>query len=126
MAGTPETPIVRMAARTLFPPGSAALLPAAAVLLQQVGVAFQNEPGSVRVISATDSQPFRSVQFPSNFQLSAARAQAAETILAAASGHAARWSSEGHAAADPIASNASTEGREQNRRVDVVLNRPSP
>jgi type VI secretion system protein ImpK len=63
------------------------------------------------------------VQFPSNFQLSAARAQAASSAIARTIGDAGRLRAEGRADADAIASNATAEGREQNRRIEVVLHR---
>jgi type VI secretion system protein ImpK len=73
------------------------------------------------VIDYTDNQPFRSVRFPSNFQLSAARANAVRAIIARDAGDPARVSSEGRADADPIAPNTTAEGREQNRRIEIVL-----
>ena len=71
----------------------------------------------------TDNQPIKTVQFPSNFQLSQARADAAKAIIAKALGDPARITAQGHADADPLASNATPEGREQNRRIEVVLRR---
>ena len=64
------------------------------------------------------------MQFPSNFQLSAARAQAVRTIIARVIGDAGRVSAEGRADADALASNATQEGREHNRRIEIVLRRP--
>jgi type VI secretion system protein ImpK len=63
------------------------------------------------------------VQFPSNFQLSTARAKAASAVVAHTLGNPARLSAEGRADADPIASNKTAEGREQNRRIEIVLHR---
>jgi type VI secretion system protein ImpK len=77
----------------------------------------------VQVIDYTDNQPTHTVQFPSNFQLSTARAKAAGAVLASALGGTARVSSEGRADADPIAPNTTPEGREQNRRLEIVLHR---
>jgi len=77
----------------------------------------------VRVIGYTDDQPIRTIAFPSNFQLSTARAQAASNIIAATIGDPARLTVEGRADADPIAPNTTPEGRERNRRIEVVLNR---
>jgi type VI secretion system protein ImpK len=77
----------------------------------------------VKVIGYTDSEPIRTIAFPSNFQLSTARAQAASTIFGAALGVASRITVEGRADADPIAPNATPEGRERNRRIEVVLTR---
>jgi type VI secretion system protein ImpK len=63
------------------------------------------------------------VRFPSNFQLSQARAEAASAIISKALGEPGRITVQGHGDADPIASNATPEGREQNRRIEVVLRR---
>ena len=64
------------------------------------------------------------MQFPSNFQLSAARAEAARAILRRTLGDPARITAEGRGESDPIASNATPEGREQNRRIEIILHRP--
>ena len=92
-------------------------------LLDRIGLALKEEPGSVQVIGYTDDQPIRTITFPSNFQLSAARAQAASAIIATTVGDKSRLTAEGRADADPIASNATAEGRERNRRIEIVLNR---
>jgi len=92
-------------------------------LLERIGAALKEEPGTVQVIGYTDNQPIRTVRFPSNFQLSAARADAARAIIAHTVGDPSRISSEGRADAEAIASNATPEGREQNRRIEVVLHR---
>jgi type VI secretion system protein ImpK len=121
--GTPATPILRVSNRGGFAAGGAVLQPPLVAVLQRIGTALKAEPGPIQVISYTDSEPIRTVQFPSNFQLSAARAQAARSVLARALGDAARLSAEGRADADPIASNATADGREQNRRIEIVLHR---
>jgi type VI secretion system protein ImpK len=121
--GTDTTPIVRIADRGMFASGSAAVQPAAVPLLERIGAALKDQSGTLLVLSYTDSQPIRRVQFPSNFQLSAARAQAARTIIARSVGDAGRVRAEGRADADPIATNATAEGREQNRRLEIVLRR---
>lgn len=122
--GTPATPIIRVNTRTGFSSGSAALRAPLAAVLQTIGRALAAEPGPVQVIAYTDNQPIRTVQFPSNFQLSVARARAARAVIARTIGDAKRLSAEGRADADPIASNATAEGRAQNRRIEIVLHRP--
>jgi type VI secretion system protein ImpK len=107
----------------MFGPANATVQAASVALLERVAGALRNEGGTLRVIAYTDNQPVRTVQFPSNFQLSAARANAVRAILGRAIGDPARISAEGRADADPIAPNATVEGREQNRRIEIVLHR---
>ena len=121
--GTAATPILRIPSRYVFATNSASVLPAALPLLQQVAASLKDLPGSMQIIGYTDNQPVRMVQFPSNFQLSAARAQSVRAIVARTIGDAGRVSAEGRADADAIAPNATPEGREQNRRIEIVLSR---
>lgn len=121
--GTPAQPLVRIIGRNMFASGSATLTPSFKPLLERIGLALKEEIGPVKVVGYTDSEPIRTIAFPSNFQLSTARAQAASTIIGAALGEPSRISVEGRADADPIAPNATPEGRERNRRIEVVLTR---
>lgn len=126
VAGTAAQPLVRVAGSGLFAPGSAAVQPAFKALLSRIGQALGGEAGKIRVIGYTDDQPVRTIAFPSNAQLSTARAQAASAVVAAGVGDASRVSFEGRADAEPIASNATAEGRERNRRIEIVLSRQGP
>jgi type VI secretion system protein ImpK len=123
---TASTPIVRLNNRGMFAPGSAVIEPRFLPLIERIGAALQSEKGTIQVIGYTDNQPIHTVRFPSNFQLSVARAAAAAAILGKAVGDSSRLSAEGRGEADPIASNVTREGREQNRRIEIVLHRPSP
>jgi type VI secretion system protein ImpK len=123
VVGTPATPIVRVSNSNGFAAGRATLPPGLTAVLERIGAALKSEAGSVQVIDYTDDQPTHTVQFPSNFQLSTARAKAAGAAVAHTLGNPARVSSEGRADADPIASNKAAEGREQNRRIEIVLHR---
>jgi type VI secretion system protein ImpK len=120
----PPNPIVRLRNRGMFASGSAAIEPRFVPLLNQVGAALKGEPGAIQVIGYTDNQPIHTVQFPSNFQLSAARAQAARALIARALGSASRISAEGRGEADPLNDNATPEAREENRRIEIILHRP--
>ena len=122
--GTDAVPVVRIRNRGLFASGSAEVQATFDGLLERIGQVLGRGAGAVQVIGYTDNQPIRSVQFPSNFQLSAARAKAAAAIIGRAIGSPARISTEGRAYADPIGNNATAEGREENRRIEVVLRRP--
>jgi type VI secretion system protein ImpK len=124
VVGTSAIPVFRIRNGSGFNAGSSVIQPGLAGVLERVGAVLKNEPGTVRVIAYTDNQPVKTVKFPSNFQLSDARAKAAKAVIARDIGDAARLTSEGRADADPVMSNATAEGREQNRRIEVVLHRP--
>ena len=121
--GDRATPIVRIRNRGLFQSGSATVAPNYIRLLERIGEALKAEKGPVQVIGYTDNQPIHTVQFPSNFQLSAARADAARAVIVKALGDPARVRAEGRADANPVGSNATPEGRDENRRIEVVLRR---
>lgn len=121
--GTGSAPNLRINNRGMFQSGSATLQPAIMPLLERIGLALKSETGRVQVIGYTDNQPIRTVQFASNFQLSTARASAAKTVMSHTVGDLTRIVAEGRADADPIAPNTTAEGREQNRRIEIVLHR---
>ncbi len=121
--GDRATPIVRIRNRGMFPSGSATVSPNYVHLLERIGDALKAEKGPVTVNGYTDNQPIHTVQFPSNFQLSAMRAEAASAIIVGALGDPGRVAAQGRAEANPVASNASPDGRDQNRRIEVVLRR---
>jgi type VI secretion system protein ImpK len=121
--GTDATPVLRVPGALLFAGVNARVLPQGEKLLARVAAVLQAEPGRIEVLGYTDSEKVHTVAFPSNFQLSAARAQAVRAALAHAL-PAARLTAEGRADADPVAPNSSAEGRAQNRRVEIVLHRP--
>jgi type VI secretion system protein ImpK len=120
---TPPTPIIRINNRGMFASGSASVEAKFVPLLKTIGEALEHEKGSVNVIGYTDNQPIHTVQFPSNFQLSAARADAAKAIISAGLSDTSRVAAEGRGEADPLNKNSTPEEREENRRIEVVLNR---
>lgn len=78
--------------------------------------------GSVRVVGHTDSVPVQtSNPFQSNQGLSEARARTIADLLVKAGVPAGLVTSEGKAAVEPIADNATREGRARNRRVEIIL-----
>jgi len=121
LLGTPAAPMVRLIDRAMFKPGSATVATASLPMLERVAAALGNERGTLRVIDYADNQPVHSVRFPSSFQLSTARAEAVRAILARKIGDPARVAAEGRGDAEPIVSNATAEGREQNQRIEIVL-----
>ena len=69
----------------------------------------------------TDNQPIHTVQFPSNWQLSQARADAVAKVIAAKLTDPKRMRAVGKGDDDPIAPNTTPEGRQSNRRTEVVV-----
>jgi type VI secretion system protein ImpK len=119
--GTPTSVTIRIPDRVIFAQGSAEVLKASLTTLDHVAAALRGEPGAVRVIDYSDNQPVHTVRFPSSFQLSEARAKAVRTVVARNLPDPSRVTAEGRAAADPVAPNSTAEGRERNRRVEIVL-----
>ena len=123
IVATPSATILRLPAKALFPGALATTSKEGEALLAKVGQALKPEAGPIQVLGYTDNTPTRTVKFPSNFALSKARADLIKDRLAKIAGNPARFSAEGRAEADPVARNDTAEGREQNRRVDIVLPR---
>ena len=119
--GDQQRLLVRIKNRGMFPSGSAALDPRFQDILRRIGEGLKEEPGRVQVQGHSDNQPIRTVRFPSNFALSLARAQEAMAVIVAANGTPSRFTAEGRGDTEPLASNATPEGREENRRIEVVL-----
>ncbi len=121
-SGTAATPVIRIANRGLFSAGNAALQSSACHCLRESGQHLRpsREPSSGRLYRQS---AIRTVAFPSNFQLSLARAQAARTVVRRTFGMHRGSALRGRADADPVVSNATAEGREQNRRIEFVLHR---
>src|SRR5262249_49169728 len=121
--GTPAQPLVRITGKGMFASGSATLTPSFKPLLDRIGLARKEEGGPQKATAHTHAQPIRPIASPSNFQLSLARAETASKIIATTIGDPKRLTAEGRADADPIAPNTTPEGRERNRRIEIVLNR---
>jgi type VI secretion system protein ImpK len=123
--GTVTQPIVRINNLGLFGSGSAVVESGDASLLQKIGTALGRETGTIVVTGYTDNQPIHTLQFPSNFELSTSRAQAAAAILDQTVGDESRITAQGMGDADPVGDNGTAAGRAQNRRIEILLNHPS-
>ena len=119
LVGSPGQPVIRIQSAGMFASGSAVITPRYLPILARIGAALRSRPGPVRIVGYTDAAPIHTVAFPSNYQLSRARAQAAGDALARTIDRA-RLGEEGRADADPIASNATPDGRQQNRRIEIA------
>jgi type VI secretion system protein ImpK len=90
-------------------------------LLGRIADALERVPGQVRVTGHTDSQPIRSVRFPSNWHLSQERARSVAQVLGRRISAPERLTAEGRADAEPIAPNDTPANRARNRRVEILL-----
>jgi type VI secretion system protein ImpK len=112
---------IRIRGDGLFDSGQAIVKPAFQNLLQQIGAELNTVQGKVLVTGHTDNVPIRTLQFPSNWHLSKARADSVVAILAAGGNNAGRFLSEGRADTQPVAPNDTPQNRALNRRVDIIL-----
>jgi type VI secretion system protein ImpK len=119
----PSTVRVRTTVGQLFRSGSDQLDPERLPLFERIAKAIETEPGPVRVEGYTDSDRVSSVAFPDNVALSQARAETVAGLIRRHLTDAGRVSTEGYGDAQPIASNSTSEGKAQNRRVEVVIQR---
>ena len=92
-------------------------------VLKRIGEALAEVKGEVLITGHSDNQPIRSMRYPSNWHLSAARADAVKGALSSFI-EPARMRSDGKADAEPVAANDTPANRARNRRVDIVLLSP--
>ena len=117
---------MRLAERVLFPTGSAAVSSDGRRALRPVAEVLRTAKGRlVRVEAHTDDIPIRTDAFPSNWELSTARAAAVVRQLQEAGVNPALLAGTGFADAQPLASNETSEGRAQNRRIEMTLLSPA-
>jgi chemotaxis protein MotB len=110
--------------KVFFDSGDATLKPYARKLVDKIaGVVRDERKHPVVVEGHTDSQPIGGHQYPSNWELSGARASAVVRDFEANGVLQRRMSVAGYANQEPIATNSTPEGRAKNRRVEVVLSR---
>jgi chemotaxis protein MotB len=108
----------------LFDSGSAVVKDGGRPTLVEIGRIIDHEgTHPVQVEGHTDDQPINTSQYPSNWQLSGARAAAVVQQLSSAGVSGKRMSLAGYAAQHPVAGNATPKGRAQNRRVEIILTR---
>ena len=116
---------IRVASGSLFGTGSSKVSASGGRVLATVGANITGyNDYDIRVEGHTDNVPIGPVlarTFKSNWELSVARAASAVRFLSENGVDASRLSAVGYGEFSPIADNSSASGREQNRRVEVVL-----
>ena len=105
----------------LFPTGASVLDIQARDTLSTLAGVLRDVPNSVRVEGHTDNVPIATAQFPSNWELSAARAASVVHLFADQGLQPARLAMVGYGEFRPREDNTSAGGRNRNRRVMVII-----
>lgn len=105
----------------LFPSGAAALTSEANRIIAEIGSVLVTMDYPMRVEGHTDNLPISTRQFPSNWELSAARAAGVVHVLGRSGIAPERMQVVGHGEFRPLASNVDAEGRNRNRRVTIIV-----
>lgn len=119
--------VITIPDQVLFNSGEAAVRPEALRFLEGLGAAILELDRHTRVEGHTDDVPIRTAQFPSNWELSAARAVMVVRVLSELYGVPANHlTAVGHADTRPVTGNSDAEQRAKNRRVEVVILEQAP
>jgi chemotaxis protein MotB len=105
----------------LFPSGEDEIAADSYPTVQKIADAMNKVPNPVRAEGHTDSIPIHNSHFRSNWDLSAARSIALVELLTQYGVSPRRLSIAGYGDTDPIENNDTEQGRQKNRRVDVVI-----
>lgn len=112
---------VELNSNMLFGVGNAALSDEALNVLWKVARPIRNLNNSIQVEGFTDNIPINTFEYPSNWELSAARAASVVHLFAKYGIAPERLAAVGYGEHHPVEDNASIEGRERNRRVVIVI-----
>jgi chemotaxis protein MotB len=117
--------VLEINASVLFDSGEAVLQGGAVKTLTQVANVLEQGDQAIEVEGYTDDIAINNPRFPSNWELSSARASSVVRLLIEHGVAAERLTAVGSAANHPVASNTTPEGRARNRRVTVTLLAPA-
>jgi chemotaxis protein MotB len=114
--------IVQLPAQVLFPSGSADLTDEGRAAIRDVARILRKMRGRHFIVGGhTDAVPVSNDDFGSNWELSAARAVNVTEALIKAGLKPQQLVAAGYAEHDPVASNRREDGRQKNRRIEIVL-----
>lgn len=112
--------------QALFASGEAAILETSYPFLNKVGNLLSQIPNFVKVEGHTDNRPISTYQFPSNWELSSARASAVIRYLIQAENlDPKRFIAVGYGDTRPIAPNDTSDNLQKNRRVEIIVSDPA-
>ena len=107
----------------LFGSGDAMPSNAAFEIIDKVAAVLKPFENPIHVEGFTDDLPIRTAQYPTNWELSSARSASIVRMLAMQGVNPGRMASVGYGEFQPVANNATPEGRALNRRVVLVVSR---
>jgi chemotaxis protein MotB len=114
--------LVKLPDNVLFDPGRTDIKAAGKDAIAQLTSALQAIAGrKFQVAGHTDDTPIHTAKFPSNWELSTARAVVVVNFMIKSGMEPPRLSAAGFADTDPVASNEAPEGKAQNRRIEIEL-----
>lgn len=128
IGSTPVSIKIRLNAKILFANGDATLTHGAEKILRPLARTLTAIPEGyqISIHGYTDNKPIHTAKFPSNWQLSTARALSVVMLFRKQGVRGDALSAAGFSKYHPIASNDTETGRRQNRRVSVVISAPKP
>jgi chemotaxis protein MotB len=115
--------VISITAQLLFVPGSADIVAESKPTIQEIGQVLKGIPGNqIRIEGYTDTDPISTLQFPSNWELSSARATNVLRLLIDNGGISPNIiAATGYGETKPIAPNDTAENKAKNRRVNIVI-----
>lgn len=124
---TPRGVVLRVKEGALYQSGSADLDAKSKELLDKIADMQKQFSDSMQIEGHTDNIPIKSRQYPSNWELSTARAITALQYLKDEKGISAdKMGVAGYADSKPVDTNDTEDGRNRNRRVEFVFQRAQP
>ena len=119
---TPDGLVISLREAGFFDSGRAIPKQGTERVVHEIASSLDTTHLTIRVEGHTDNLPIHNSTFDSNWELSSARATCIARLLVEDNGIAPdRVSAAGFAGFHPVATNATAEGRAQNRRVDLVI-----
>jgi chemotaxis protein MotB len=113
--------VVDISSDILFTSGQAKLSAAAMGVLQRLADSLRSFPNAIRVTGHTDNRPIKTVAYPSNWELSSARAASVVHLFMDRGIAPQRVSVMGFGEYRPVMANTTETGRNANRRVEVMI-----
>ncbi len=113
--------VIRIMSKGFFASGSDKIMTQYYPLLDKIGQALAKVSERIMIVGHTDSSPIFSAKFPSNWDLSKARALSVAELLTGNKKISATIVSEGRADTQPMVANDSPEHKAMNRRVEIII-----